>query len=90
MLRLLIRRPSVLPSADADVGVVGDDGTLASSKPVGDTTRSEADSKESTDGLEPASDCDCDAVRDRSDDIRSDVDVLVELALDVGRTADRL
>ncbi len=79
------------PSGDADVGVDGDaaDDRLGSSKLVGDTTRSDAaDSTESTDGREPASDCE--AVRDRSGEIRSDVDVLEELALVVGITADRL
>ena len=49
-------------------------------KPVVDTIRSEADSPESTGGLGSAS-C-CDVIRGRGDEVRSDVDVLVELALD--------
>lgn len=66
------------------IGIEGDDETLASlkSKPVGDTIRSETDSTESTDELESAASCDCDAIRGRGDEVRSDVDVLVELALD--------
>ena len=42
----------------------------------------EADSTESTDDLESAASCDYDAIRGRGDDVQSDVNVLVELALD--------
>ena len=70
MLRLLIRRPSVLPSADADVGVDGEDDPFASSNLAGDVTLSDTDSTESTDGLESASDWDCEVARERSEVLR--------------------